>query len=385
MRETSAQGARPIRVLLVSGLPFVRGYVSRALEATGLMVVTTAQTGAEALAAVRRSAADVVVVDVDGPAAWAPTLVARLMEDSPRPVVLLGGANPRASASVLDALAAGAVDFVLVPDRPAGLSRPFVEELGRKVMGCAGLSARALANLASLARARNLPAPPSGRRSGPVPAEAASFWGAAVREPARRVAAVAASTGGPQTLETLLSRLPGSLPAAVLVTQHMPVGFTAALARRLNERSGLHVIEAFEGAPLEEGLVYLAPGGFHLTVDDNRRLHLDDGPPVHHVRPAADVMMASVARRFGPDALAVVLTGMGADGTEGARLIKEAGGQCFVQEEASCVVAGMPRSAIRAGLADEIRSPEELAEAIARWAFQNRPASPGLPAFERGE
>lgn len=194
--------------------------------------------------------------------------------------------------------------------------------------------------------------------------------------PARRVVAIGASAGGPRVLEALVRALPAGLPAAVLVTQHMPRGFTAPLARRLSEAGAIPFVEAYEGAPLLEGMGFVAPGGWHLTVGEDGRIHLDDGPPEHHVRPAVDVMLRSVARRFGPDALAVILTGMGTDGTEGARAIRAAGGSCFAQDEASADAPSMPGSVVRAGLAQRVGPPEELAAAVVQWVYARRSGRP---------
>ena len=391
---------RPARVLLVGGSPLLRHRIIEGLQASGAAtVVAEALDCSGAMSALRTIPVDVVVLDMDL-AGGGLSCLRWLLGSYLRPVILVTAPTDREGASVLDALAMGAVDFVARPGRDESSVQPFLRELAAKVRAAAGLSPRLLAKMASQGRGLDFPeagrspgaayrtgasagvptgglpvgAPVGGPAGGPPGTPVVSpLPRSAVSEPgrrpiARRVVAIGASTGGPAVLEEILSRLPSDLPASVLITQHMPPGFTAMLARRLDERSALPVYEGFEGAPVEAGLVYVAPGGFHLTVDASYRLHLDTGPAVHFVRPAVDVMLASVAERFGPHVLAVILTGMGSDGTEGARRVKRAGGCCLVQEASSCVVAGMPMSVVRAGLADEAMTPEELARAVAEWA-----------------
>jgi two-component system chemotaxis response regulator CheB len=158
--------------------------------------------------------------------------------------------------------------------------------------------------------------------------------------------------------------LPADLPAAVLIVQHMPVGFTRSLAERLDSVSALAIKEAAPGDALEVGRALLAPGGFHMTVDENGRIALNQNPAVHGVRPAVDVTMASVAQRYGAATIGVVLTGMGRDGTNGALLIRSAGGQVIAEDESTCVVWGMPRSVVEAGAADRVVPLPEVAAAI---------------------
>jgi two-component system chemotaxis response regulator CheB len=165
---------------------------------------------------------------------------------------------------------------------------------------------------------------------------------------------IASSTGGPNALGQIVGRLPGTLPAALLVVQHMPAGFTRSLASRLDERSALEVREAREGDLPRRGLVLVAPGDLHLELDESGRARLLDTPREHGVRPAADVTLRSAARAY-PGALdLVVLTGMGADGTAGARAVRAVGGRVVAEAESTAVVWGMPRSVVEAGLADAV-------------------------------
>ena len=181
-----------------------------------------------------------------------------------------------------------------------------------------------------------------------------------------RLVVIGSSTGGPQALQTVITALPENFPCPVIVVQHMPAGFTGALAGRLHGVSQVNVREAQDKEILEPGCVYIAPGNYHLRIlheSGVRRIALSDEPPVGNHRPAVNVMYDSVAH-LGKNVVAVILTGMGSDGREGMRKIKEHGGYCIAQDEATCVVYGMPKSVIEAGLADEICPLPQIADAI---------------------
>ena len=181
-----------------------------------------------------------------------------------------------------------------------------------------------------------------------------------------RLVVIGSSTGGPQALQTVITGLPEHFPCPVVIVQHMPAGFTNALAGRLDGVSKVKVCEAKNGDVLEAGCVYIAPGNYHLRILHEagiRRIALSDEPPVGNHRPAVNVMYESVAH-LGRDVVAVILTGMGNDGRDGLRKIKENGGYCIAQDEATCVVYGMPKSVIEAGLADEICPLPQIASAI---------------------
>ncbi|NMC11376.1 MAG: chemotaxis response regulator protein-glutamate methylesterase, partial [Chloroflexi bacterium] len=179
-----------------------------------------------------------------------------------------------------------------------------------------------------------------------------------------KVVVIGASTGGPRALSTVVPQIPGDLPATYLIIQHMPVGFTRSLAERLNNISNIEIREAAPGDSLEVGRALLAPGGFHMVLDQNNCISLNQNPPVHGVRPAIDVTMISVAQKFGASTIGVVLTGMGTDGTNGAALIHSSGGYVIAEDESTCVVWGMPRSVQEAGVADVIAPLHEVAGEI---------------------
>jgi two-component system chemotaxis response regulator CheB len=186
--------------------------------------------------------------------------------------------------------------------------------------------------------------------------------------PARSLVAIASSTGGPRSLQEFFRNLPSGLPAAFVVVQHISLGFTKALARRLDETTRLRAGEAEEGGTFLEGRIYVAPAGKHLVVTGGPgafRAEFKDDPPRLGVKPSGDLMMASAAKAAGKALIGVVLTGMGKDGTEGLRAVKKAGGRTFAQDEASCVVYGMPKAAVEAKVVDEQASPASLAARVA--------------------
>lgn len=189
--------------------------------------------------------------------------------------------------------------------------------------------------------------------------------------PVRNVIAIGASTGGPRALEKLIGSLPAEIPAAILVVQHMPQGFTASLSKRLDERSAVRVKEAQEGDIVEEGTVLMAPGNYHMEVSRNKvngfeedTVHLSCGPKELGSRPSANVLFRSVASIYGSRAISLILTGMNCDGAEGAEEIKKMGGKVIAESQSSCVIYGMPGEIVRRNLADLVLPLDEMAEEI---------------------
>jgi two-component system chemotaxis response regulator CheB len=179
-----------------------------------------------------------------------------------------------------------------------------------------------------------------------------------------RIVLIGSSTGGPRALNFVVPILKSDIPAAFVIVQHMPAGFTRSLSERLNSTSSLFVKEAAPGDQLEVGKILLAPGGFHMLFDDNEKVTLNQNPAVHGVRPAVDVTLLSLTQRYGDRVIAVILTGMGSDGTTGAMLVHNSGGWVISEAEESCVVYGMPRSVFEAGASNEVVHLNEVANAI---------------------
>jgi two-component system chemotaxis response regulator CheB len=260
--------------------------------------------------------------------------------------------------ATIKALELGAVDFVTKPAPPA--------------VGVGAVEAQLLGAVRAAAHAQ----PRTSQRAAGNGAGAATGGalghGARPKKPsppvpgcrADRVLAIGCSTGGPRALMELVPKLPANLPAAVLIVQHMPAGFTRSLAARLDGASALHVKEAAHGDIAGAGLVLLAPGGRHMELDVQGRVVLTDDPPVHGVRPSVDVLFRTLPAVFGSRCVAAVLTGMGSDGADGAALLRAAGGRIVVEDESTCVVYGMPRAVAERGLADTAVPIQRIASVV---------------------
>jgi two-component system chemotaxis response regulator CheB len=326
----------PVRVLVVDDSAFTRHILTRHLEADpGITVVGAAYDGLDALAKMPALRPDVVTLDVEMPRMDGLTALRRIMAECPTPVIVLSALTQRGARATIQALTRGAVDFVPKPAAAVDI-RSVIEELAAKVKIAAGTHPSPFPSPHTPPRPHTARLEPHQFRKG---------------DP---LIVIGASTGGPRALQRVLSDLPADLPAAVAVVQHMPPVFTRALAQRLNESSSLTVQEAAHGDRLGRRLVLLAPGGAHLRFKGRRQVVLDEGPRRNGMRPAVDVSMESAAAQHGSAVIGVVLTGMGADGTEGARCIKAAGGKVIAEHESTSVVYGMPRSVTEAGLADRV-------------------------------
>lgn len=340
-----------VRALVVDDSAFMRKLITRILSDGGVEVAGTARDGAEAVKRAVELKPDVVTLDVEMPRMGGLEALQAIMREQPTPCIMLSAFTPRGADATLKALEAGAFDFV---QKPSGSISLDLEKVGEELL--AKIHAAHRVNLQLLALRTSPAAAPALLE----PRAAAPGVG--------QVVLIAASTGGPRALAELIPALPGGLPAAVLVVQHMSAGFTKSLAARLDGASALGVREAQEGDLLAHGQALLAPGDWHMTLKaspEGWRVALDQRPPQQGVRPAADPLFISAAKAFGPRCLAVVMTGMGQDGTKGLRAVKAAGGSSLAQDEASCVVFGMPRHAIEAGLADKVVPLSGLAGAIA--------------------
>ena len=319
-----------IRVLVVDDSAFVRKAVERMLSPVDdIEVVGFAADGEEGLAKARELHPDVVTLDVKMPRLGGLETLERLMAEQPVPVLLMSTLTQEGAEVTLRGLELGAMDFVDKSSVQPMSMLSLADELVAKIRALGG------------ARARARPKPLRARAEGVSAA------------PAAECVVIAASTGGPTALQTVVSGLPAGFPAAVLVVQHIPRGFTKSLAERLDARSAIPVREARDGEPVLPGAVLIAPAGIHMKVARRRgavETSLDEEPRDALHRPSADVLMASAAGAYGPRTLGVVLTGMGSDGTEGLRAIREKGGLTLAEAEETCVIFGMPKAAIEAGV-----------------------------------
>jgi len=340
-------------VLVVDDSAFMRKLIAEMVESSGeYRVVGTATDGVEALEQVRALSPDIVTLDIEIPRLDGLQALEQIMKEMPRPVVMLSAAgSEHGNEMTLRALDRGAIEFVRKPSGPISIDLLTVrEELA------AALNAARAVNMAGV----KTPQAPTARVTVDVTGKTSAVS-------ATRVVAIASSTGGPRALGEIIPHLPENLGAAVMIVQHMPREFTRTLSRRLDAMSRLHVSEAEDGEPLRENRVYIAPGGYHMRVDGevgNGTIRLDTSPTVWGVRPAADPLFASVAEVFGASAIGVILTGMGRDGAEGLRRIRDAGGLGAIQDRDSSIVYGMPQAALALAGADRVVAAQEMARAI---------------------
>jgi two-component system chemotaxis response regulator CheB len=300
---------------------------------------------------------DVIVLDVEMPRMDGISFLRKVMAERPTPVVMCSTLTAAGATTTMQALAEGAVSFVTKPK--LGL-RDFLLDSSNGLV--AAVRAAAQANVRPLQpRPDELPAaaPPepwSASRSAPLRPESAHGPATALDETTERVLAIGSSTGGVQAIEYVLTRLPRTTPGIVIV-QHMPESFTAAFSARLNTLCEMEVKEARDGDRVMPGRVLIAPGGRHMQLvrsGAQYQVTVRDGPLVNRHKPSVDVLFKSVAQHAGRNAAAVILTGMGDDGARGLLDMRQAGARTAAQDEASCVVFGMPREAIRLGAADEV-------------------------------
>jgi two-component system chemotaxis response regulator CheB len=366
--------AKPIRVMIVDDSAVVRGLVSRWIEEEpGVEVVARHANGRLAVEDVARSAADIVLLDIEMPVMDGIEALWLLLQARPELRVLMVSTLTRRNAEIsFKALSLGALDYVPKPDsnREITTSLDFrrevirkIKSLGRARTHVAGLKGQGQGGIAGtvVADAERKPVPFRQRPFSLVPP---------------RVIAIGSSTGGPDALMSLLGAASPSLARVpVLVAQHMPPVFTGILAERLARATGRESKEGFHGEPLKPGTIYVAPGNHHMTVVGKAQpaLRIGSEPPVHFCRPAVDPLFASVAAAYGPATLGIVLTGMGHDGAAGSRAIAEAGGSVIAQDEASSVVWGMPGAAAAVGAVAAMLPPPEIADAMAKLIKGERP------------
>ncbi len=367
----------PIRVLVVDDSVVVRRLVSDVLAGDpDIDVVGSASNGRIALTKIEQLRPDLVTFDIEMPIMDGVTAVRALRASGSRvPVIMFSTLTDRGAAATLDALEAGASDYVTKPASAASLAASLEQVRDVLVPKIKALCPRRGAARSTLPPSRP-GLPPAAR---PAPTSAPLRPAPAPRRRSEgpvQVLAIGCSTGGPDALTKVLTGLPADLPVPVVVVQHMPPVFTRQFAARLDRNLPLTVVEAAGGELLKPGHVYIAPGDYHLRLVARGMgvtTALDQGEPENFCRPAVDVLFASVAATYRGDVLGVVLTGMGQDGKRGAKLLLDAGGSVIVQDEATSVVWGMPGSVAGAGLADEILPLGDLALAITRRVVR-RPA-----------
>lgn len=360
------------RVLVVDDSALVRSVMTEIINRTSdLEVVGTAGDPYIAREMIRNLNPDVLTLDVEMPRMDGLEFLDKLMRLRPMPVVMVSTLTERGAEVTMRALELGAVDFVAKPK--LGLKDGLDEaarEIADKIRAAARARVTRRGGTAALAGRDRTPVDPKSSLS------AREGYGSGsmekpphlpmTRSSTEKLIAIGASTGGTEAIKDVLIKLPGDSPA-VVITQHMPAGFTTSFAARLDGLCKIHVKEATDGERVLPGHAYIAPGGIHLRIDRsgaNYIARLDDSEPVNRHKPSVDVLFHSVAVNVGPNAVGVMLTGMGKDGTVSMREMRDAGAHNIAQDEASCVVFGMPREAIAAGAVEEILPLQDIARRV---------------------
>lgn len=350
---------RKIRVLVVDDSTVIRRLLTSVLsEDQEIEIAATAPNGKIALAKMPQIKPDVVTLDIEMPEMNGLETLLELRKQYPKlPVIMFSTLTERGAEATLEALANGASDYVTKPANVGSVTEAMQNvrrELVPKIKHLCPWYGKTEVRTARVAP-RVLPAAPS------IPD---------THKPNSsriEVVAIGVSTGGPNALMQVLPQIPKTFPVPIVIVQHMPPLFTKHLADRLNHLSAIEVVEGKPGDPLRAGTAYIAPGDWHMVVKQagiQPQLEMHQAPPENSCRPAADVLFRSVAQIYGAHALAVVLTGMGHDGLQGAESIRKAGGRILAQDEASSVVWGMPRAIVDAGLADQILPLDAVAQQL---------------------
>ncbi|WP_447735069.1 protein-glutamate methylesterase/protein-glutamine glutaminase [Pseudomonas shirazensis] len=363
-----------VKVLVVDDSGFFRRRVSEILSSDPtIQVVGTATNGKEAIDQALSLKPDVITMDYEMPMMDGITAVRHIMQRCPTPVLMFSSLTHEGARVTLDALDAGAVDYLPKnfedisrnPEKVKQMLCEKVHTISRSNRRLSSYAAPAPAPAASSpAPASSLGHTPAPRTPTPAPvrgpaAPAAAHSPAPKRKPYKLVA-IGTSTGGPVALQRVLTQLPANFPAPIVLIQHMPAAFTKAFAERLDKLCRINVKEAEDGDMLRPGLALLAPGGKQMMVDGRGMVKILPGDERLNYKPCVDITFGSAAKSYGDKVLSVVLTGMGADGREGARLLKQGGSTVWAQDEASCVIYGMPMAIVKANLADAVYSLDDI-------------------------
>jgi len=341
---------RPIKLLIVDDSAVVRQVLSKSLaDVPDIEVVGTATDPYVARDKIVKLEPDVITLDIEMPRMDGITFLRKLMQYKPMPVIIISSLTQKGGTLALEAIEAGAVEVLCKPGGSFSVGE-MAEQLAEKIRAAARSRPRQ-----AQAQAANQAAPAP--RLAPTDMDLT-----------QKILAIGASTGGTEALKEVLTRLPGTVPGIVIV-QHMPPKFTTAFAARLNGLCQFEVKEAEDGDSVFPGRCLIAPGNFHMLLRrSGARYHVNvmTGPMVHHQRPSVDVLFKSVAKSAGRNAVGVILTGMGADGADGLKLMREAGSPTFGQNEATCVVYGMPKAAFESGAVEKELPLDDIAGAVMR-------------------
>lgn len=351
-----------VKVLVTDDSALMRKVISDMINSEpDMMVIDTAKNGENLLSKVSLNIPDVITLDVEMPVMDG---IAALKELKKRnlniPVIIISSFSKKSSELTMECLEAGAFDFISKPSESISLDIDKIKtELIQKI--------RIAAEHKNENKQTNI-----GYKSS---SDSMNKDACSIRQKAyNKIDAVliGASTGGPKALYTVITNLPGDLGVPVFVVQHMPADFTKAFADRLNLNSRLKVVEAEDGEVIVKNTVYIAPGGYHMEVQNDKRIHLNTEPAIWGVRPAVDKLFISASKVYGPNIVSAVLTGMGKDGAQGTVEIKKAGGITLAEDKSTCVIYGMPKAAFETGMVDAVFPINIMSEKISRIVFNNR-------------
>lgn len=348
-----------VKVLIVDDSAFMRSALANMLSSDPeIQIVGSARDGLEAIEKVAQLKPDIVTMDVEMPRMDGIAALRHIMAHTPVPVIMVSSLTAEGAQITIEALEIGAVDFI-----PKNLS-----EMSLNILRLKEVLVDKIKQLAKKGVVRRAFRPAARPAAASTQAAAVSHVIRTTGDRRVGLVAIGTSTGGPKALQEILPALPKEFPVPIVIAQHMPPNFTGPFAERLNQLSKLEVREAKEGDVLRPGLALIAPGGGHMRVSKKRTLEavvtISEDRENFIYRPSVDALMTSVAEYFPGRALGVILTGMGNDGLKGLTDLKKTGGRIFAQNEESCVVYGMPKAVVDAGIADKVLSIEEVAGEI---------------------
>ncbi|HZG83077.1 MAG TPA: chemotaxis response regulator protein-glutamate methylesterase [Brevibacillus sp.] len=368
-----------IRVLVTDDSAFMRKVISDILaENPDIEVIDRARNGLECIEKCKKLKPDVLTLDIEMPVMDGLEALERLMSENPVPTVMISSLTREGADATIRALELGAFDFVTKPSGPISLDiHKVAERLVERVRAAATSKPRKRLLAAEETKSEKAPqSPPSEVRATkplaftPPAPPSTPVTRTPLQRGKQKLVVLGTSTGGPKALQTVLTSLPGNFDAPIAIVQHMPAGFTKSLAQRLHSLSQIQVTEVKDGEFLEPGTAYIAPGGFHFEVHANNgrlQAHLHQQEPRAGHRPSVDVLFESASRLTNVDKWAIIMTGMGNDGTKGLQQMKQSGiVTSIVEDESTCIVYGMPRAAYQAGLADHVAPLDKIPELLCK-------------------